>query len=96
MILNALRQSAKLCLFRLYFTELPAYRTTQYAKSIRLGICKVNFATELRIAYSDGVKKYLAENPDGFDPKKYGAAGMENVTALVKEKISVCGSEGQA
>ena len=38
----------------------------------------------------------LAENPDGFDPKKYGAAGMENVTALVKEKISVCGSEGQA
>ena len=65
-------------------------------ESIRLGICKVNFATELRIAYSDGVKKYLAENPDGFDPKKYGAAGMENVTALVKEKISVCGSEGQA
>ena len=42
------------------------------------------------------MKKYLAENPDGFDPKKYGAAGMENVTALVKEKISVCGSEGQA
>ena len=31
LILNALRQSAKLCLFRLYFTELPAYRTTQYA-----------------------------------------------------------------
>ena len=65
-------------------------------ESIRLGICKVNFATELRIAYSDGVKKYLAEKPDGFDPKKYGAGGMENVTALVKEKISVCGSEGQA
>lgn len=65
-------------------------------ESIKRGICKVNFATELRIAYSDGVKKYLAENPDGFDPKKYGAAGMENVTALVKEKICVCGSNGKA
>ena len=55
-------------------------------ESIRLGICKVNFATELRIAYSERCEKYLAENPDGFDPKKYGAAGMENVTALVKRK----------
>lgn len=70
--------------------------TTQYANH-RLGICKVNlcYRTSYRIQRS-GVKKYLAENPDGFDPKKYGAAGMENVTALVKEKISVCGSEGQA
>ena len=41
-------------------------------------------------------EKNTARIPDGFDPKKYGAAGMENVTALVKEKISVCGSEGQA
>lgn len=65
-------------------------------ESIKRGICKVNFATELRIAYSDGIKKYLAENPDGFDPKKYGTIGMENVTALVKEKIDVCGSAGQA
>lgn len=65
-------------------------------ESIKRGICKVNFATELRVAFSNGVKKYLAENPDAFDPKKYTAVGMEYVTELVKEKISVCGSEGQA
>lgn len=65
-------------------------------ESIKRGICKVNFATELRVAFSNGVKKYLAENPDAFDPKKYSAVGMEYVTELVKEKISVCGSEGQA
>ena len=65
-------------------------------ESIRRGICKVNFATELRIAYSDGVKEYLKENPDAFDPKKYGTVGMQHVTELVKQKISVCGSEGQA
>ena len=65
-------------------------------ESIKRGICKVNFATELRIAFSDGVKEYLAENPDTFDPKKYCTVGMQHVTELVKQKISVCGSEGQA
>jgi len=63
---------------------------------IRRGISKVNFATELRIAYSDGVKKYLEENPKVFDPKKYGVAGMECVTKVVKEKIEICGSKNRA
>lgn len=63
---------------------------------VRRGISKVNFATELRIAYSDGVKEFLKANPDAFDPKKYGAVGMEHVTNLVKEKITVCGSGNRA
>lgn len=65
-------------------------------ESIRRGICKVNFATELRIAFSDGVKKYLAEDPDAFDPKKYCKVGRAGVVALVKEKIALCSSSGQA
>ncbi|MCR5301152.1 MAG: class II fructose-1,6-bisphosphate aldolase [Lachnospiraceae bacterium] len=63
---------------------------------IRRGISKVNFATELRIAFSNGIKDYLKEDPDVFDPKKYCAKGMANVTDLVKEKINVCGSAGKA
>lgn len=63
---------------------------------IRRGISKVNFATELRIAYSNGVKEFLKADPDAFDPKKYGAVGMQHVTELVKEKIKVCGSENKA
>ena len=61
---------------------------------IREGICKINFATELRIAYSDGVKQALLENPGAFDPKFYGKAGRENVKRLAMEKIVVSGSEG--
>jgi len=63
---------------------------------IRRGISKVNFATELRIAYSNGVKQFLKDNPEAFDPKKYGAVGMEYVTGVVKDKITVCGSAGKA
>ncbi len=63
---------------------------------IRRGICKVNYATDLRIAFSRGVKAYLKENPDVFDPKKYGAAGREEVKQYVMDKIRVCQSVGKA
>ena len=56
---------------------------------IREGICKVNFATELRIAYSDGVKDYLRKNPDAYDPKSYGKAGYDKVKTMVLEKIAM-------
>lgn len=65
-------------------------------KATGLGICKVNFATELRDAYSRGVKAYLAEHPDTFDPKKYGAAGRDEVKKLVLHKIEVCNCAGKA
>ena len=54
---------------------------------IREGICKVNFATELRFAYSNGVKAYLSKNPEAYDPKTYGKAGYESVKRMVLEKF---------
>ena len=65
-------------------------------ESISRGICKVNFATELRIAYTEGVKKTLEENPEIIDPKKYGKVAMENVKDLVKNRINICGSIDKA
>lgn len=63
---------------------------------IKLGICKVNFATELRAAYTEGVKELLREEPDTFDPKSYGKAGMNKVKELVKSRILVCGCDNKA
>lgn len=63
---------------------------------ISRGICKVNFATELRAAYTEGVKQVLADNPKVFDPKVYGKAGYEKVKELVKNRIRVCGCDGKA
>lgn len=70
--------------------------TDKVQACIENGICKVNYATDLRIAYSDGIKKYLSENPETFDPKKYGEAGMENVCACVRDRIFLCGSQNRA
>lgn len=63
---------------------------------VKRGICKVNFATELRVAYTDAGKKLLAQNPDTFDPKKLGIVGMESVKQLVMDRMKVCGCSGKA
>ena len=56
----------------------------------------MNYATDLRIAFSNGVKKVLAEDPDIFDPKKYGKAGRDEVQKYVEQKMDVVGSTGRA
>ncbi len=58
---------------------------------ISRGIAKVNFATELRQAYTEGVKEYLLSDPDCFDPKKYGRTAMKKVQEAVIRRIEVCG-----
>lgn len=63
---------------------------------IERGICKVNFATELRVAFTDAIKALLAEQPDTFDPKKLGTVGIAGVKELVKNRILVCGSNNRA
>ena len=63
---------------------------------IKRGICKVNYATDLRIAFTEGVKSVLEEKPETIDPKKYNAMGRENVKKYVMEKILVCGSKNRA
>ncbi len=63
---------------------------------IARGICKVNYATDLRIAFTDGVKKFLADNPNVYDPKKYNAAGRKEVMEYVMHKMNILGSVNKA
>ena len=68
----------------------------QVRECIRRGICKVNYATDLRIAFTEGVKKAISEQPEAFDPKKYLAEGRKAVQARVQELIRLLGSSGKA
>ena len=63
---------------------------------IRRGVCKVNYATDLRITFTQAVQAYVAENPKAIDPKKYLGAAREAVEKRVAELIRVCGSDGKA
>ena len=56
---------------------------------VKNGICKVNFATELRQAYTKGVREALADEKV-YDPKVYGKLAKEYVKRLVMDRIKVC------
>ena len=58
-------------------------------RAITLGVCKVNFATELRVAYTEAVRACLADE-GVYDPKKYGEAGRAAVTELVRHRMQIC------
>jgi len=64
-------------------------------KTIQLGICKVNFATELRAAMTAAVRQAL-EDEGIIDPKKFMSPGREAVRQLCIHKIKLCGSDGKA
>ncbi|MTH45755.1 tagatose-bisphosphate aldolase subunit KbaY [Intestinirhabdus alba] len=61
-------------------------------RAITLGICKVNVATELKIAFAAAIRTWFAENPQGNDPRYYMRVGMDAMKEVVRSKIAVCGS----
>lgn len=69
----------------------------QLRQAARSAVCKINVDSDLRLAFTAGVRKTLAENPDMFDPRGYLKVSRENVKAVVSHKIKhVLGSEGKA
>lgn len=69
---------------------------TEVADCVSRGISKVNFATELRVAFTDACRKLAEEDKEVFDPKAFGKVGMAAVTELVKNRMKVCGCDGKA
>ena len=62
---------------------------------IQEGISKVNYATDLRIAYTKGVRQILEGDESIIDPKLYGKRGKELVKRYVVDRISACRSIGR-
>ncbi|MBP9989255.1 MAG: class II fructose-bisphosphate aldolase [Ruminococcus sp.] len=57
---------------------------------IAAGISKINFSTELRHAFTEGLKDGIAQNPDSFDPKVYLRNSVDNMKEVIKHKIKIC------
>ena len=58
-------------------------------KASSMAVCKINMDTDLRLAMTAAIRKFLAENPSVFDPRKYIGAGKEAIKATVEGKIDV-------
>ena len=64
-------------------------------KAIQHGVRKVNIDTDIRLAMTAAVRRYLVENPSGFDPRAYLKAARAAAQALCKKRYLEFGCEGQ-
>lgn len=65
-------------------------------RAIELGVRKVNIDTNLREAFVAGVREVLAANPKEIDPRKVLGPAKKAMSAVIREKIRLFGSSGQA
>lgn len=63
---------------------------------IKHGVRKVNIDTDLRLAATGAIRRYLHEHPKAFDPRQYNAAAKEAMKAICVARYNAFGSAGQA
>lgn len=68
----------------------------QIVEGIKYGVRKVNIDTDLRLASTGAIRKFLAENPAEFDPRKYLKKTMEAMTDICIARYEAFGTAGHA
>ncbi len=65
-------------------------------KASSMAVCKINVDSDLRLALTASIRKFLSENPSNFDPRSYLGAGREAIKEVVKHKVEkVLGSNNR-
>lgn len=64
--------------------------------AIKRGVALFHIDTDIRVAFSFGIKEYLGKNPTEYDPRKILAFSREKTQRAVEEKMEVFGSARKA
>ena len=66
-------------------------------KAATMAVCKINIDSDLRLAMTAALRKYMVENPSRFDPRQYLTPARAHIKELVKHKlVEVLGCAGKA
>ena len=66
-------------------------------KAATMSVCKINIDSDIRMAMTAAIRKYMAENPGHFDPRQYLTPARDAVRSTVAHKIeNVLGCNGKA
>ena len=68
----------------------------QICEGIRHGVRKVNIDTDLRLASTGAIRRFLAQNPAEFDPRKYLKKSTEAMYQICKARYEAFGTAGNA
>ena len=69
---------------------------SEIVEAIKFGVRKVNIDTDLRMAATGAVRRFLTENPAEFDPRKYNAVAKVAMSEICQARFEAFGSAGQA
>jgi fructose-bisphosphate aldolase class II len=65
-------------------------------EAIKHGVRKVNIDTDIRLAMTAAIRRYLFENPGKFDPRDYLKPAREAAKGICRQRYLQFGCEGQA
>jgi len=65
-------------------------------EAIKYGVRKINIDTDIRLAMTGAVRKFMAENPEKFDAREWLKPAREAAKAICKQRYIEFGCEGQA
>lgn len=68
----------------------------QLVDAIKHGVRKINIDTDLRLASTGAIRKFLSEHPAEFDPRKYLQASINAMKDICIERYEAFGSAGRA
>ncbi|MDQ6988005.1 MAG: class II fructose-bisphosphate aldolase, partial [Mariprofundaceae bacterium] len=68
----------------------------EICEGIKHGVRKVNIDTDLRMASTGAVRKFLSENPSNFDPRKFLKAATAAMQGICKARFEAFGAAGNA
>ncbi len=68
----------------------------QICEGIKHGVRKVNIDTDLRLASTGAVRRFMSENPSAFDPRKYLAKTTEAMKEICLARYEAFGTAGNA
>ncbi|MFT4171758.1 MAG: fructose-bisphosphate aldolase class II [Rhodocyclaceae bacterium] len=68
----------------------------EIVEGIKYGVRKVNIDTDIRLAMTAAIRKFLVENPSKFDPREYLKPAREAAKLICKARFEAFGSAGQA
>jgi fructose-bisphosphate aldolase, class II len=65
-------------------------------EAIKYGVRKINIDTDIRLAMTGAVRKFLAENPEKFDAREWLKPAREAAYRICKQRYLEFGCEGQS
>ena len=68
----------------------------QVVEGIKHGVRKINIDTDLRLASTGAIRRFLAENPAEFDPRKYFKESLVAMRDICIARYESFGSAGHA